>query len=145
MQRLKIETVQPEAMKALLNLEQYLATTSLSKIEKGLIKIRASQINGCAYCVNMHTREARQNGESEQRINLICVWKEAGSFFTKEEKLLLAITEEITMIHKKGLSDKLYEKAVQFFGEEKTAQVIMANIVINSWNRLSVSLQTHPD
>lgn len=145
MQRLKIETVQPEAMKALLNLEQYLATTSLTKIEKGLIKIRASQINGCAYCVNMHTREARQSGESEQRINLICVWKEAGSFFTKEERLLLAITEEITLIHKKGLSDKLYEKAIQFFGEEKTAQVIMANIVINSWNRLSVSLQTHPD
>src|SRR5690606_18808320 len=124
--RLNIESVQPAAFKALLHLEGYLATTQLSKSERALIKIRASQINGCAYCVNMHTQEARTAGVTEQRLSLICVWREAGAIFSEEERLLLAATEEITLIHRQGLSDALYEKAIRLFGEEKTAQIVMA-------------------
>lgn len=142
--RLKIETVHPEGIKALYRLEEYLAGTSLSSTQKHLIKIRASQLNGCAFCVDMHSRDAKKGGETDQRLHLICVWKEAGPIFTEEERLLLAITEEITLIHQHGLSNSLYEKSVQAFGELQTAEIIMAVIVINTWNRLSVSLHTQP-
>jgi len=144
-QRLKIEAVQPEALKTLLSLEGYLTKTSLTPQQKELIKIRASQINGCAYCVNMHIRDARNNGESQQRIDLICVWREAKNLFSEEEQLLFEITEEITFIHKHGLSDALYDKAIQIFGEEKTAQIIMTATIINAWNRVAISLHTPPD
>ena len=110
-----------------------------------MIKIRASQINGCAFCVNMHTRDARKLGETEQRIYLMNVWREAPNVFNEEDQLLLAMTEEITLIHQHGLSDGLYEKAIKLFGEEKTAQIIMAVITINCWNRISVSLNMHPE
>lgn len=140
--RFNIETVQPAAYKALLHLENYLATTSLTPQQKHLIKIRASQINGCAYCVNMHTREARKDGETEQRLHLVSVWREAHNIFTEEERLLFSITEEITLIHQHGLSDALYAQSITTFGEEKTAQIVMAVIIINGWNRLSVSLRT---
>ena len=140
--RLDMQSVQPAAYRALLHLEHYLDTTSIPKNQRELIKIRASQINGCAYCVNMHVADARKDGETQQRLDLICVWREAGDIFTEEEQLLLAMTEEITLIHRQGLSDALYEKSIRMFGEEKTAQVVMAVIVINGWNRLSVSLHT---
>ena len=134
--------VQPEAMKAIMHLEQYMANTAIPKLHKELIKIRASQINGCAYCVNMHTADARKYGETEQRINLICVWREAHGFFTEEEQLILAITEEVTLLHQHGLSDALYEKSIALFGEVVTAQIIMAIITINAWNRVAVPFHT---
>ena len=142
--RLKIETVHPQGIKALYRLEEYLATTSLSSAQKHLIKIRASQVNGCAFCVNMHTLHARKDGETEQRLQLICVWKEAYGIFTPEEQLLFAITEEITLIHQHGLSDDLYQKSVQTFGEEQTAEILMTVIIANAWNRLAITLHTPP-
>jgi len=140
--RINMAEVQPEAMKAIMHLEQYMANTAIPKLHKELIKIRASQINGCAYCVNMHTADARKYGETEQRINLICVWREAHGFFTEEEQLILAITEEVTLLHQHGLSDALYEKSIALFGEVMTAQIIMAIITINAWNRVAVPLHT---
>jgi len=140
--RINMAEVQPDAMKAIMHLEQYMANTSIPKLHKELIKIRASQINGCAYCVNMHTADARKYGETEQRINLICVWREAHGFFTEEEQFILAITEEVTLLHQHGLSDALYEKSIALFGEVVTAQIIMAIITINAWNRVAVSLHT---
>jgi AhpD family alkylhydroperoxidase len=110
-----------------------------------MIRIRASQINGCAYCVNEHTHDARDKGETEQRIYLMSVWREASAIFTEEEQLLLAMTEEITLIHQHGLSDELYEKAMKLLGEEKTAQAIMAIITINAWSRIGVGLNMHPE
>jgi len=140
--RINMAEVQPEAMKAIMHLEQYMANTAIPKLHKELIKIRASQINGCAYCVNMHTADARKYGETEQRINLICVWREAHGFFTEEEQLILAITEEVTLLHQHGLSDALYEKSIALFGEVMTAQIIMAIITINAWNRVAVPFHT---
>lgn len=142
--RFKMALVQPEAYKALSALSKYTSTSGIDKLHGEMIKIRASQINGCAYCVNQHTQDARKFGETEQRVNLISVWREAPNVFNEEEQLLLALTEEITLIHKKGVSDVLYDKAVSLFGEEKTAQVIMAIITINAWNRVGVSLHMHP-
>jgi len=143
--RFKMPMVQPEAYKALSALDKYISTSGIGKLQREMIKIRASQINGCAYCVNHHTRDARMLGETEKRINLICVWREVQNVFNDEEQLLLAITEEVTLIHQHGLSDVLYEKAITTFGEEKTAQIIMAIITINAWNRIGVSLNMPPE
>lgn len=143
--RFKMGKVQPEAYKAMNELDKYIATTGINKLQLEMIKIRASQINGCAYCVNSHTQDARKYGETEQRIYLISVWPEATNVFTEEEQLLLAITEQITLIHQHGLSNELYQKAIKLFGEEKTAQIIMAIITINAWNRIGVSLNMAPE
>jgi AhpD family alkylhydroperoxidase len=145
MKRIVMKHVQPEAYKAMAALEKYLSMTGLSPVEKELIKIRASQINGCAYCVNMHTRDARKLGETEERLTLIVVWHEASNVFTEQEQLLLKMTEEITLIHRHGLSDETYERAILTFGEEKTAQIIMAIVTINAWNRIGVSTKMLPD
>ena len=143
--RFKMSQVQPNAYKALSALDKYVGESAIDKIYRELIKIRTSQINGCAYCVNSHTKSARALGETEQRIYLISVWRESGNIFSEEEKLLLEMTEEITLIHTDGLSDRLYDKAIELLGEEKTAQVIMAIITINAWNRIGVSLNMHPE
>ncbi|MEO6546615.1 MAG: carboxymuconolactone decarboxylase family protein [Ferruginibacter sp.] len=132
-----IETL-PEATKAMYGLEKYLSTTQLTKIHKELIKIRASQINGCAYCIDMHTKDALKYGETPQRIFLLNAWRET-SLFTEQERVILAMTEEITLIHHKGLSEKTYQSALQIFDETYIAQLIMAIITINAWNRIGVS------
>ena len=145
MERFKMGKVQPAAYKAMNELDKYVATSSIPSLHRELIKIRASQINGCAYCVNHHTRDARKLGETEQRLYLTSVWREASNIFTEEEQLLLEMTEEITLIHQHGLSNVLYEKSMSVFGEEKTAQIIMAIITINAWNRIGVGLKMHPE
>ena len=136
--RIKIHEVAPEAYKVMLKLETYLHGTSLSPIEKELIKIRASQINGCAYCLNMHTRDAHKLGETEQRIYLLNVWHET-ELYTDSERIILALTEEITLISNGGVSEETYQNAETLLGEEKLAEVIMAIVTINAWNRIGIS------
>lgn len=143
--RFKMDKVQPNAYKAMNALDQYIKASSIPPLQREMIKIRASQINGCAYCVYHHTSDARKLGETEQRIYLMNVWREAPNVFTEEEQLLLQMTEEITLIHQHGLSDAVYEKAIGTWGEERTAQVLMAIITINGWNRIGVGLKMHPD
>ena len=136
--RIKILNANSESYKAMMNLEMTLQNTLLSDIQKELIKIRASQINGCAFCLDMHTKDALKYGETAQRIFLLNAWKET-NLFTDEEKVILAMTEEITLISQKGLSDETYEKASQFFDEEQIKCIIMAVITINMWNRIAIS------
>ena len=142
--RLKMGKVQPAAYQAMDALDNYVSETSVNKIQQELMRIRASQINGCAYCVNYHTAEALKLGESEKRLLLVSVWREATNVFTPEEQLLFAMTEEITLIQQQGLSDAVYDKAIETFGDEKTAQVIMVIITINAWNRIGVGLKMQP-
>lgn len=143
-QRINIKELEPTGYQAMLGLEKYLATTAIPPALKELIKIRASQINGCAYCIQMHTTEARKSGETEQRIYALSAWKES-PLFSKEERAVLAMTEEITRISGKGLSSKTYEKVIGIFGENVTAQIILLIVTINSWNRIAVSThQVHP-
>jgi AhpD family alkylhydroperoxidase len=137
--------VQPAAYKILDGLDDYIYNSKIERLQQEMIRIRASQINGCAYCVNYHSGDAIKAGETVNRLNLISVWKEAGNVFNEEEQLLLAMTEEITLIHRGGLSDLLYEKAIELFGEEKTAQIIMTIIAINAWNRIGVGLKMEPE
>lgn len=137
--RFNIKEVAPNALKAMIGLEIYTSQSSLSRTNKELIKIRTSQLNGCAYCINMHTQDAIKNGETNQRIFLLNVWREAEDVFTEEEKIVLAITEEITLIHQNGLSDETYSNALQFFSEVQIADIITAIITINLWNRIVLS------
>ena len=144
-ERFKMNIVLPDAYKALAGLDNLTRASGIPPLQQEMIKIRASQINGCAYCVDLHTRGARKQGETENRIYLVSVWREAPNTFSDEEQLLLEMTEEITLIHQHGLSDRLYEKAINRWGEVRTARVIMAIININSWNRIGVGLHLHPD
>ncbi|MES2238695.1 MAG: carboxymuconolactone decarboxylase family protein [Bacteroidota bacterium] len=141
--RVNINEIEPQAFKAMYALEGYLATIQLSKIQKELIKIRASQINGCAFCIDMHTKDALKYGETTQRIFLLNAWRET-QLFSEEEKVLLAITEEITLITNKGLSNETYAKAEQFFDKNQIAQIIMAVVTINAWNRIAISTNLEP-
>lgn len=135
--RVNILQTQPEAYKAMMGLEKYIASTSLSSTHKELIKIRASQINGCAYCINMHTKEARKKGETEQRIYLLNAWRET-NLYTTEEQAILAMTEEVTLIQNK-LSKATYEQAKSLFEERYIAEIIMMITTINAWNRIAIA------
>jgi len=142
--RINIAKLEPESYKAMLGLEKYLQNTQLNKMHKELIKIRASQINGCAYCINMHTKDARKYGETEQRIYLLNAWKET-TLFTVEERAILAITEEVTLISKSGLSQETYQNALKLFNENQVAEIIMAVVTINAWNRIAIATQMQPE
>ena len=137
--------VYPDSYKAIDSLDQLIAQSSVDGWQQELIRIRASQINGCAYCVNAHTQDALKLGVDQRKINLIIVWREAKNVFTEEEQLLIQMTEELTLIHQHGLSDRVYEKAITIFGEEKTAHIIMVIITINAWNRIGVGLKMQPE
>ena len=142
--RIKFNDVQPGAYDAMEALDKFVEEASIDKLHKEFIKIRASQINGCAYCVDSHSHDALKLGESLQRVLLISAWREAGNVFTGEERLLFQMTEEITLIHQNGLSDETYEKAISLFGEQKTAEIIIAVVAINGWNRISVATHLRP-
>lgn len=138
MKRLDLSSLEPNAYKAMYGLENYLAASSLQKSHKELIKIRASQINGCAFCLDMHTKDAIKLGETPQRIFLLNAWRET-DLFSAEEKIILGLTEQITLISQGGVDNDLYQKAVDSFGENYVAQIIMACVAINGWNRIAIS------
>lgn len=133
-----IKAIEPNAYKAMSGMEQYIRSSKLPPLLREMIKIRASQINGCAYCIDMHTQEALKLGESQRRIFALSAWKES-PLFTEEERAVLQLTEEVTLISKSALSDETYNKAIKFFGENEVAQIIMQVIIINSWNRWTIS------
>ncbi len=141
--RIDMNVTQPQAYKAMFGLEAYLAKSELSVSLTELIKIRASQINNCAYCIDMHTRDAVKNGEQYERIVLISAWHEATKFFSEQEQVALKMTEEVTLVHQKGLSDETYRRALEVFSETQIAQIIMAIATINAWNRIALS--THKE
>lgn len=136
--RIDIQQTEPKAYQSMFALEQYLQHSGLTGTHKELIRIRASQINGCAFCINMHTSDALKNGESARRIFLLDAWRETG-LFSEEERVILAMTEEITLIHQHGLSDETYQKAERLFTPNYLAQLIMTIVTINAWNRISIS------
>lgn len=140
--RLNMAVTEPAGYKAMLELSKYGETTELTKIHKELIKIRASQINGCAFCIDMHTKDARKAGESEQRIYALNAWRET-PFFSEEERALLALAEEVTLIAN-HVSNETYNNAVKLLGEKYVAQAIMAVVTINAWNRIAIATNLMP-
>jgi AhpD family alkylhydroperoxidase len=108
-----------------------------------LVKTRASQINGCAYCLDMHTKDARAGGETEQRLYALSAWRET-PFYTDRERAALAWTEAVTLISETHVPDEMYEQAREQFSEQELAYLTLAIIAINGWNRLAVSFRTVP-
>jgi AhpD family alkylhydroperoxidase len=141
--RIKINKEDPAAYRAMLEMEKYVESTGLSTRHKDLIRIRASQINGCTYCIDEHTRDARNAGETERRIYALTSWRDT-PFFDEQERAILALTEEITLIHNK-VSDETYNKAAGLFDGIYLSQIIMAIITINAWNRIGISTRMEPE
>ncbi|AYD46847.1 carboxymuconolactone decarboxylase family protein [Arachidicoccus soli] len=137
-QRMNLADIDPAAYKAMRGLEEYMAQSELNILLKELIKIRTSQINGCAYCIEMHALKARENGETEKRIYAISAWRES-PLFSEEERAVLQLTDELTKLGEEGVKDETYDKVLTIFGEKKLAEIIMQIITINGWNRFAIS------
>ncbi|MES2268933.1 MAG: carboxymuconolactone decarboxylase family protein [Bacteroidota bacterium] len=143
MKRTNILTTQPDAYKAIMALENFVIGSEIEPLHKELIKLRSSQINGCAYCLDMHSRDARKLGETEQRIYTLSAWRDT-PFFDEKEQAILALTEQVTMISNGGVSDEVYNKATELLGAKYVGQVIIAIITINAWNRIAISSHFQP-
>lgn len=136
--RIAIRQLEPNAYQAMYGLEKYLMDIDLDASLKELIKIRASQINSCAYCIQMHTEVALKHGETAQRIFALSAWKES-PLFDEKERAVLALTEEVTLISVNGLRSETYSSALSALGENVLAQAIMQIVTINAWNRIAVA------
>jgi AhpD family alkylhydroperoxidase len=141
--RIEVMKVAPGAMKIMYGLEKYLAECGLEPSLIDLIKLRASQINGCAYCIDMHTKDARARGESEQRLYELVAWRET-PFYTERERAALAWTEAVTLIAGEHVPDEVYEQARQQFSEQELVNLTLAIVAINGWNRFAISFRTVP-
>lgn len=141
--RLNYAEIDPKALKAMLELEKYVQESGLEHSLYELVKTRASQINGCAYCIDMHTKDARNAGETEQRLYALNAWRET-PFYTPRERAALEWTEALTLISEKEISDELYSRMSQYFNEKERIALTMAIVAINGWNRLAISFRTVP-
>ncbi|MGY4691620.1 carboxymuconolactone decarboxylase family protein [Salibacterium sp. K-3] len=141
--RINYAKTNPEIFKVMRQVEEYKKTTEFDKKLIELIKIRASQINGCAYCLDMHTKDARAIGETEQRIYCLNAWRES-PFYSEPEKAVLALTEAVTFISEDGVPDNLYEQLLQHYNEKQYMDLVFLIITINSWNRLAISNNNVP-
>jgi AhpD family alkylhydroperoxidase len=141
--RMELGKVEPNAFKAIMDLENYIGSTYVDKKLLHLIKIRASQVNGCAFCIDMHTKEAKKDGETEQRIYALSAWRET-PFFNDEERAVLALTESVTLVSKDHVPDEIYETVKRFFDDKTLAQIIMAIVTVNAWNRVAITTRMIP-
>ncbi len=141
-QRVNYYDVAPEAFKVMMEMEKYIKSTELDGKLQELIKICASQINGCAFCLNMHTIDARKMGETEQRLYCVSAWREC-DFYSEAEKVALELTEHVTLIPTKRVPDELYNRVRQFYSEKDYVDLVIIINQINSWNRLSISMGNH--
>jgi AhpD family alkylhydroperoxidase len=141
--RIVYDTVAPEGAKAMWTLENYVRHCGLEPSLLELVKFRASQINGCAYCIDMHSKDARAHGETEQRLYALSAWRET-PFFTDRERAALAWTEAVTEVAHSHVPDEVYELARQHFSEKELVDLTLAVVVINGWNRLAISFRKVP-
>ncbi|HET6615507.1 MAG TPA: carboxymuconolactone decarboxylase family protein [Dehalococcoidia bacterium] len=141
--RLTYHQLSPEGVSKIRDLERYIATTSIEPSLRELVKLRSSQINGCAFCIDMHTKDARAHGETEQRLYGLTAWHET-PFYTDRERAALAWTESITLISDNDVPDELYDHVREHFSEQEIVDLTLAIIAINAWNRLAISFRTVP-
>ena len=135
--------VAPGAYKAMAGLEIYVRHSGLEPALLHLIKLRASQINGCAYCIDMHSKDARAEGETEQRLYALNAWRET-PFYTDRERAALAWTEAVTLIHDGHAPDDVYQEARTHFKDEELVNLTVAIVTINAWNRMAIAFRTEP-
>ena len=141
--RINITAISPGLYKAMIGLEQYLATSSIDKKLLTLVKLRASQINGCAYCIDMHWKDLRELGEPEQRLYGLDAWRES-PYYTDRERAALDWTEAVTLIAKDHVPDSVYDRVRSHFNEQQLADLTFAVAAINAWNRLTIASRTTP-
>jgi AhpD family alkylhydroperoxidase len=135
--------VLPAGMKAINALEHYSKNSGLEPSLQDLIKLRASQINGCPYCIDMHTKDARTAGETEQRLYSLSVWRQT-PYYTERERAALAFTEAVTLIADKHVPDDVYEQARQQFNDEELVKLMIGIVIINTWNRFAITFGDQP-
>lgn len=140
-ERLDYGKVAPEGIRGLLQIEKYIAQSDLDPVIFELVKMRASQINGCAFCLDMHSKDARANGETEQRLYVLNAWREA-PFYSEKERAALEWTEALTLISEHEISDELYEEISSHFTEKEMMALTMTIVGINGWNRLAIAFRT---
>ncbi|MBO0962629.1 carboxymuconolactone decarboxylase family protein [Neobacillus sp. MM2021_6] len=138
-QRINYLEVAPEALKIMMEMEKYNGSTGIDRKLRELIKIRASLINGCAFCINMHTTDARKMGETEQRLFCVSAWRDC-DFYTDAEKVALELTELVTLIPTKRVPDDLYNLVRKHFSEKEYVDLVILINQINNWNRISISM-----
>lgn len=142
-QRMNIQESDPQAYQPMLAMEKYIHAGTLGEDLLALVKIRASQINGCAYCLDMHGREARNAGVDNRRLDVLAGWREAPALYSEREQAALALTEAVTLISQGGVSDALWARVKGAFSDAEVPVLLMAISAINVWNRLAVT--THQD
>src|SRR3954454_9031443 len=142
-ERLAIYKTTPELYDAMMALSNAAAKDIDAELAE-LIKIRASQINHCAFCLDMHTRDPRKHGVSEQKLDVLAAWEEAGNLFTERERAALALTEAITELGDAHVSDEVYARAAAVFDERELGQIIAMAVTINAWNRINVTIRLEP-
>ena len=141
--RIEYGKVAPEGLKAMLGLEGYVRQSGLENSLLELVRLRASQVNGCAYCVDMHTKDARAQGETEQRLYALVAWEET-PFFTERERSAIAWTEAVTKIGEAHVPDAVYEEVRRHFSQKELVDLTLAIVAINGWNRLAISFRAVP-
>jgi len=141
--RLDIHKISPEAYRAMSGLERYVRGAGLEVSLLELVRLRASQINGCAFCIDMHTKDARAAGESEQRLYALSAWHDT-PFYTQRERAALAWTEALTLISETHANDAVYGEVRAYFSEEELVNLTLAIVAINGWNRIALGFRTVP-
>lgn len=141
--RMEYPKVAPGVSQAMSQLERQVRESGLEAPLLDLVKTRASQINGCAFCLDMHTKDARARGETEQRLYALSAWRET-PFYTDRERAALAWTEAVTLVAETHVPDEVYEQACAQFSEQELANLTLAIVAINGWNRLAISFRTVP-
>ncbi len=141
--RIDHRRLSPGAMKAMLGLEEYIHNCGLPEKLLHLVKFRCSQINGCAYCLDMHSKDLRAVGETEQRLYVLDAWREA-PFYSERERAALAWAEAVTLVSKEHVPDDVYEQARGQFTEEELVNLTLAVVAINGWNRFSIAFRSVP-
>ncbi len=144
--RLEVRRIDPNAQQAVFAMERYVRGSGFDPRLYELVKIRASQLNGCAFCLDMHNRDARKGGEEQRRLDVLSAWREAPELFTAPERAALAFTEAVTRIGDAGVPDAVWDDVAAHFDEAGIVQLLMATATINVWNRLAVAThQQLPD
>lgn len=136
-------SVPKDAMQALYSLEQYIRRSGLETKLLELVRMRASQLNGCAYCLDMHSKDARAEGETEQRLYGLSAWREA-PYYTDQERAALEWTEAVTLISRDQVPDEVFERVRRHFSEAELITLTLATVTINSWNRLAIAFRAVP-
>jgi AhpD family alkylhydroperoxidase len=141
--RIDYVRVAPDGIKTLSATRSYIASTGLDPRLRALVDLRVSQINGCAYCVDLHSREARQSQEDQQRLDCLSVWRET-TFFDERERAALAWAESVTLVSQTGVPDLVYEEARKHFTEKELVDLTLMVASMNAWNRLAISFRQGP-